>query len=90
MPEHGSRIIRTGEIVEFDAWRRIGRCSSGQSYQLGAKVGFTEDMQLWLKRRLFLAAAGAADVTAEVLELIHHARANASPVHSGPKSAVWR
>jgi hypothetical protein len=76
MQEHDSRIIRTGEIVEFDALEMKGRCSSGKSYQLGPKVGFTQDMQLWFKRRISLAAAGAADVTSEVVELSRHARAS--------------
>jgi hypothetical protein len=89
MAEHGARIVRTNEIVAFDARTATGKCASGERYQLSAKVGFTEDMQQWFKRRLFLAAAGAADATTDVLWRIKNAQASPSQTHSGQKSARW-
>ena len=89
LPEHSSQVVQTSEIVAFDAWTSTGRCISGELYRLGPKVGFTEDMQEWLKRRLFLAAAGAADVTTDVPLRIKNARASPSRAHCGPESARW-
>jgi hypothetical protein len=89
MSEHGSRIVRTNAIEAFDAITLTGRCVSGELYQLGPKVGFTENMLAWFKRQHFLMAAGAADKTNEVLCHIKHAQPSKAHIDGWPKSSSW-
>lgn len=60
----------TTRVVAFDNTRSIVRCLSGDTYSLAPDYGFTEVMHRWYRQRLMMHAAGAKDVTKEVLELL--------------------
>jgi hypothetical protein len=89
MSEHGSHVLQTPEIVTFDAWTLTGKCTSGELYRLGPKAGFTEAMQAWFERRLFLAVAVAADVTIDVLCRIKDARNATMEQRWAMRPGIW-
>lgn len=60
----------TAKVVAFDPLNRMLSTWSGETYSLGPDSGFTPDMQHWYRQRMAMAAAGARNVTGEVLSLL--------------------
>lgn len=69
----------TAKVVAFDPLNRMLSTWSGETYCLGPDSGFTPDMQHWYRQRMAMAAAGARNVTGEVLSLLE-----APPTHEIP------
>lgn len=67
--DYTTAVEITTEVIAFDSSRAIVQCRSGDTYSLAPNHGFTEAMHEWYRHRMMMHAAGAKDVTREVLEL---------------------
>jgi hypothetical protein len=80
-------VKRTDEICAYDPLSSAVKCTTGETFCLGAECGFTPDLLSWYRTRHFMHASNAKDVTQDFLIL--YAGTNAHRLTRHPM-ATWR